>query len=534
MNINNSLQLKQTQKLVMTPRLLQRIQILQMPLNELLTEVQTQILENPVIEIRDDDPAGPDAVPTDAAAESGSEDAGGIAEASDEKYELLNPEPKEGDISGAEEKTKEQPLESDGVSDYEKELETVEIESENNEIDWEQYYDDLEKTTHLEEKEFEWSEQASFEVFAFAEKTLCDHLQEQLNAAVFSDREFRIGKVIIGYIDSGGYLKASTEEIAAHADLKDENIAAGEINDLIEIIQSFDPSGVCARDAAECLLLQYQALEDDTPRPEHLEEILRNHLFDISEKKYRNVAHALSITVEQVQECVDFIIKNFNPRPGLKYASSADNSVVAPEVFIEKNGEDYVVTVNDYDIPRIRLNPRYEKILRSKNSTPEVIAFIKEKLDKARFILKSIEQRRDTIKKVVECIVRNQRDFFEHGVSHFKPLILNEVANEVGLDESTVSRVTSGKYAQTPRGVLELKFFFSAGLRTAKGEDVSTKSVKDMIKQMVLKEPAAKPYSDQAIVNALAEKGIQIARRTVTKYREEMKISSASKRKRFD
>lgn len=521
MNINNSLQLKQTQKLVMTPRLLQRIQILQMPLNELLTEVQTQILENPVVEIREDDPGR----------EPGQADNGAEAV---EKYELQETSVKEGEANPEDGKIKEQALESDGVSDYENELETVEIEGENNEIDWEQYFDDLEKTTHLEEKEFDWSEQATFETFAFAEKTLCDHLLEQLNAAVFSEREFMIGRVIIGFIDSGGYLKASPEDIASHADLRGENVTAGEVSDVIETIQSFDPSGVCARDAAECLLLQYRALDEDIPRPDKLEEIIKNHLFEISENKYRNVAHALSITVEQVQECVDFIKKNFNPRPGLKYASSADNAVVAPEVFIEKNGEEYTVTVNDYDIPRIRLNPRYEKILRNKNSSPEVVAFIKEKLEKARFILKSIEQRRDTIKKVVECIVRHQKEFFDHGVSHFKPLILNEVAAEVSLDESTVSRVTSGKYAQTPRGVLELKYFFSAGLRTSMGEDVSTKSVKDMIKQIVLKEPASKPHSDQAIVNLLAEKGIQIARRTVTKYREEMNIPAASKRKRFD
>ncbi|HOD38959.1 MAG: RNA polymerase sigma-54 factor [bacterium ADurb.Bin243] len=525
MNINNSLQIKQTQKLVMTPRLLQRIQILQMPITELLTEVQKQILENPVIEVRDDD------MSSSGNAQGLPEE--GVSEAQSEKYEVQGADVKSEEIPAGE-KISEQPLESDGVSEYEKELETVEIESENNEIDWEQYYDDLEKTTHREEKEFEWSEQASFEIFAFAEKTLCDHLLEQLNAAVFSEKEFKIGKVVIGYIDSGGYLKAATSEIAAHPDLKSDNISAGEIDDVIEIIQSFDPSGVCARDAAECLLLQYYSLDEDTPKPDKLEEILKNHLYDISEKKYKNVAHALSITVEQVQQCVDFIIKNFNPKPGLKYASSSDNSTIVPEVFIEKSGGRYVVSVNDYDIPRIRLNPRYEKILRSKNAQPEVLAFIKEKLDKARFILKSIEQRRDTIKKVVECIVRHQFDFFEHGISHFKPLILNEVANEVELDESTVSRVTSGKYAQTPRGVLELKYFFSAGLRsTTGGEDVSTKSVKELIKQMILKEPSNKPLSDQAIVDSLAEKGIQIARRTVTKYREEQNIPPSSKRKRF-
>jgi len=521
MNINNSLQIKQTQKLVMTPRLLQRIQILQMPITELLNEVQTQILENPVIEVRDDD-AGRGENPQ-------GDDADITSQTRDEKYEVHE----ELNKSAAADAIKAEQTQTDGISEYEKELETVTIEDENNQIDWEQYFDDLEKTTHREEKEFEWSEQASFEVFAFAEKTLYTHLLEQLKAAVFSEKEYDIGKVIIGHIDSGGYLKAPITEIAAHPDLSKYKINEGEIKDIIEIIQSFDPSGVCARDAAECLLLQYQALDSETPKPDKLEEILRNYLYEISEKKYKTVAGALAITVEQVQECVDYIVKNFNPKPGLKYASGADNSTIIPEVFIEKIDGEYIVRVNDYDLPRIKLNPRYEKILRSKTAQPEVLAFIKEKLEKARFILKSIEQRRDTIKKVVDCIVRHQYDFFEHGISQFKPLVLNEIANEVELDESTISRVTSGKYAQTPRGVLELKYFFSAGLRSATGEDVSTRSVKDMIRQMVLNEPPEKPFSDQAIVDALAAKGIQIARRTVTKYREEQNIPSSSKRKRF-
>ncbi len=520
MNLNNSLQIKQTQKLVMTPRLLQRIQILQMPITELLNEVQTQILENPVIEIRED--GANDDIPQ-------SSDIDITAETIDEKYDVHE------DLKSAEtrQEAEIEVAQTDGISEYEKELETVKLEDENNSIDWEQYFDDLEKNTHLEEKEFEWSEQASFEVFAFAEKSLRDHLLEQLKAAVFSEKEYETGRVIIGYIDSGGYLKASIEEIAAHKDLSNYNVTAEEIKDIIDIIQSFDPSGVCARDAAECLLLQYYALDPETHAPDKLEDILKSHLYEISEKKYKNIAGTLGITIEQVQECVDFIVKNFNPKPGLKYASSSDNTIVIPEVFIEKIDDKYVVKVNDYDLPRIKLNPRYEKILRSKTAQPEVLAFIKEKLDKARFILKSIEQRRDTIKKVVDCIVEHQYDFFEHGISHFKPLILNEIANEVELDESTVSRVTSGKYAQTPRGVLELKYFFSAGLRSSTGEDVSTKSVKEMIKQMVLKEPADKPLSDQAIVEILAGKGIKIARRTVTKYREEQNIPSSSKRKRF-
>jgi len=519
MNINNSLQLKQQQKLIMTPKLLQRIQILQMPLNELLTEVQKQIQENPIIEIRDDE------TPEGAGKKETIENQG------DEKYEIQGVELKTSSDSPT---VADQILVNDGVSQYEKELETVNMADEKHEIDWEQYFDDLEKTTHVEEREFEWNgEQVSFENFTPSEKTLQEHLYEQLNAAVFSEREFKIGKVIIGYIDSGGYLKASTEEILKHNDLCEDAVSEDEFNDVVEIIQSFDPSGICARNAGECLFLQYQALEEDLVKPPMLEKILKDYLEDLSEKKYKSISQALGITINDVQQCVDFIIKNFNPKPGLKYASSSDNSTVTPEVFIEKIDGEYVVSVNDYDIPRIRLNPRYEKILRSKNAQPEVLAFIKEKLEKARFILKSIEQRRDTIKRVVECIVRHQRDFFEYGISHFKPLILNEVANEVELDESTISRVTSGKYAQTPRGVLELKYFFSAGLHSSTGEDVSTKSVKEMIKKMILDEPSKKPFSDQTIVDALFEKGIQIARRTVTKYREELNIPPSSKRKRF-
>lgn len=510
----------------MTPKLLQRIQILQMPITELVTEVQKQLQENPVVELIEPETAQGGAMPEKTEAESYDDNSIRDIDKTLEKK-------KEGETPEKPAEKNEIELKSDGVSEYEKDAETVDMETgSNGGIEWEQYFDDLEKTSHREEKEYDWSEQASFENFVSREETLAEHLEEQLNSATFSEREMKVGRIVIGFIDSSGYLKAKTEEIMLHPELADLQLTIEEIEDVIETIQTFEPSGVCARDVRECLIIQYHAL-DETEKDPLVLKLIENHLEDVSEKRYKNIAQALGVTIQDVQELVDFVVQNFNPKPGLQFASSEGNFNVTPEVFIEKVNGEYVVTVNDYGVPRIRINPRYESIMRSKSASKEVMNFIKEKLDKARFILKSIEQRRDTIKRVVECIVRHQHDFFEHGISHFKPLILNEVAQEVSLDESTVSRVTSGKYAQTPRGVLELKFFFSTGLHSSTGEDVSTKSVKDMIKTMVLAEPADRPLSDQTIVEELEKKGIKIARRTVTKYREELNIPSSSKRKRY-
>ncbi len=501
----------------MTPKLLQRIQLLQMPIQELATEVQKQLQENPVIELLE-------------AKSDFSEPGDGVSK--DEIETKTN-------VEGAPESSDAPPLQEEAVSDnepsqeYEKELETIDMKAGNNEIDWEQYYDDLEKTSHREEKEFEWQEQPSFENFVSQEKTLANFLTEQLQSAIFSDKELKIGEVIVGHIDNSGYLKIPLEDILKHHDLEGMEVTIDEIRDVLETIQSFEPTGVGARDARECLMLQYQALDESEKDP-ILGKLIDTHLEEISEKRYKNIAAALEITVEEVQKRVDYIVNNFNPKPGLKFASSDGNFTVNPEVFIEKINGEYVVSVNDYGIPRIRINPRYEVLMRSKTATKEVMDFIKENLDKARFILKSIEQRRTTIKRVVECIVRHQYDFFENGISFFKPLVLNEVAMELGLDESTISRVTSGKYTQTPRGVFELKYFFSTSLHSSSGDDVSTKSVKETIKNMILAEPPSKPLSDQFIVDALAKSGIQIARRTVTKYREELKIPASSKRKRYN
>ncbi|MEZ7891680.1 MAG: RNA polymerase factor sigma-54 [Candidatus Wallbacteria bacterium] len=527
MNLNTSLNLKMQQKLIMTPKLLQRIQILQMPIQDLATEVQRQLQENPLVEIIDmnDKPDGANYGEKPGTAIEAPVNEPSTDPVEDNLKELTK-------LQGGEEGREDIKNDSDGISGYEKDAETIKSD-EVREIDWEQYYDDLEKTTHRDTTEYEWQEQVSFENFVSRENTLHEHLLQQLNAEVFSDRELMIGKIIIGFINSSGYLKASLEDILKHQDFEGLDVKLDELSEVLEIIQSFDPSGVGARSVRECLLLQYDAI-DDSERDPLVKEIIEKHLEDVSEKHYKNIAQALDITVNDVQELVDFIVQRFDPKPGLKYASSDENFTVTPEVFIEKANGEYVVTVNDYGVPRIRLNPRYEVIMRSQKGSKEVMDFIKEKLEKARFILKSIEQRRETIKKVVECIVSHQYDFFEKGIEYFKPLILNEVATEVGLDESTISRVTSGKYAQTPRGVFELKYFFSAGLKSSTGgDDVSTKSVKEMIKNMVLAEPANKPLSDQAIVDMIGEKGIKIARRTVTKYREELKIPPSSKRKRF-
>lgn len=539
MELNTSLQLKQTQKLIMTPTLIQRIQILQMTVPELVNEIQNEILENPLIE--PDKSEISDEINEETIEQLNIEDIiqnqNNIKNEFDE--DIKNEENIENNLDYKKDNDKEKNTTYDEKAN-ENSFEEFDEEQEKekdvfkDDINWEEYLEDVENTTSSTSNEYEEIEYDSFEKYTPITKTLHDHLIEQLNATVFTERELKIGKVIIGFINSEGYLQAKAEEIIQHIDIVDENASIEEVEDLIKTIQSFDPTGICARNLSECLLIQLYSLDKNMIIPDKLEEIIKNYLNDIADKNYTKVAKELNITTKEVEECVEFIIKNFNPKPGLVYPSSDDkNTKIIPEVFIEKVDGEYIVKVSDYNIPKIRFNRRYYNILKNKqNESKELVSFIEKSYNKVKFLIDAIEQRRQTIKKVVECIVKHQKDFFEYGINYMKPLTLNDVATEINMDESTVSRVTSKKYALTPRGVYELKFFFLKGLKsTTDSEAISVIKVKERIKQIIANEPKDKPYSDQDIADLLNNEGIQIARRTVNKYREELNIPPASKRK---
>lgn len=354
--------------------------------------------------------------------------------------------------------------------------------------------------------------------------TLYEHLESQLGFCHgLSFQQQKIAKFLIGNLDEKGYLEISTGEVARRM-----GVSKQEVEDVLAIIQQFEPVGVAARDLTECLLLQlrHEGLDD-----EPTVQIVTHHLDDLANNRFTRIADALNISVQEVQSIAD-VVRLLNPRPGSAYNQSETRFVI-PDVIVEKVEDEYVVMVNDSSSPRLRINRFYEKMLQQKNGQPEAHQFVQEKLNAAYWLVKSLEQRRLTLIRVTQAIVELQRDFFEHGIDYLKPMTQKEIAERVNLHESTISRATSNKYVQTPRGVFELKFFFSSALTTTMGEGASSQSVKRRIKALIEGEDRKHPLSDQKISEILSGEGIAISRRTVAKYREEMLIASSAKRKRY-
>jgi RNA polymerase sigma-54 factor len=372
-----------------------------------------------------------------------------------------------------------------------------------------------------------------------------------------------LGEEIIGNISDEGYLECSLEQVVASLNdfLDEQGSEWGETPDerapytvaeaeaMLEMIQSFDPPGVAARDLRECIILQLRdciAQEvatrngDPDPLASEVEDALesklsfriaRDHFERLINHRWSEISKELSITPRDVQDAADSIAK-LDPKPGLKYSNHGDN-YITPDLVVEKVGEEYLVFLNDTNLPRLKLSKTYREIAKDKKKfAGENKEFISNKLNSANWMIQAIEQRRQTMLKVMNFIVDRQRDFFERGVQFLKPLTLREVAEVIDMHESTVSRVTNEKFVQTPRGVLPLKFFFSSGLSTTSGEEVSARGIKAQIQKLVSEENPAKPLTDQAIVNILKKEGIQIARRTVAKYRDQLGILSARMRKR--
>ena len=355
--------------------------------------------------------------------------------------------------------------------------------------------------------------------------TLADHLTRQLQMQNVTSDERRIGDYLIGNLDDNGYLTLPLEECAAEL-----RVPVARTERLLKIIQTFDPLGVGARDLAECLRLQLAEREGVPPQ---IYPLIDRYLEDVAQGRITRVAAALKVTPNEVQRMVD-LLKSLDPKPGRQYSTDTPAYII-PDVQIEKQGDDYVVIVNDKSVPRLRINDFYRNMLNTKDQAhKETRDYISHKLSGALWLLKSLEQRRQTIFNVTTAIVELQRGFFDHGISAMKPLTLKQVAEKIGMHESTVSRATTGKYVQTPRGVFELKFFFNSGVATASGEGAAAESIKSEIRALISGEDPRKPLSDQKIADLLQKKGIEIARRTVAKYREEENIPTSSQRKRHE
>jgi len=332
-----------------------------------------------------------------------------------------------------------------------------------------------------------------------------------------------IGEQIIGNIDPNGYLDASLEEIAR---ITDSNV--DRVEDVLKRIQLFDPVGVASRNLQECLMVQANLY---FPENELVKTIIEKYLKYLENKNYAELVRKLKRPSEEVKEAIEVIL-SLNPRPGSAY-SSEEPQYISPDVYVTKVDDDFVIMLNDEGLPKLRISPYYREFLKKKNRVPpEVKEYIQEKLKSASWLIKSIHQRQRTLYRVAESIVRLQRDFFEKGIGHLKPMVLRDVAEDVGMHESTVSRVTTNKYMQTPHGIFELKYFFNSSIKKDGGEEIASESVKEKIRNIIREEDPSNPLSDKAIAEKLKEEGIRIARRTVAKYREMMGILPSHKRRR--
>ncbi len=473
-------QLKLSQQLVMTPQLQQAIKLLQLSRMELVDMVQQELEENPVLE---------------EGAESPEE----------KEFEEAVAEPPKSDT--VTEDVPEVSGDSEGMGD----------------IDWQTYLEGYSLGGSTADFYEDDEDRPSYENLLTKKGTLNDHLLWQLNLSRMEDDVRRIAAEIIGNLDDDGYLQASLEEIAETSGAPLERVAKA-----LDVVQDFDPPGVASRNLQECLLHQVRHLGMEGSL---VEAILLNHIPDLEVRKYSVIAKALGVTLDEVLGAAK-IISGLDPRPGSIYAQE-DVHYITPDIFVYKINDEYVVVLNDEGLPNLRINAFYRNALAGgEGIDAKAGEYIQDKMRGAVWLIKSIHQRQRTIYKVTKSIVKFQREFFDKGVAHLKPLVLRDVAEDIEMHESTISRVTTNKYVQTPQGLFELKYFFNSGINTTEGDSVASESVKSKIKEIIAGENSKKPYSDQKIVDILLEQGIDIARRTVTKYREMLGLGSSTERKR--
>jgi RNA polymerase sigma-54 factor len=389
------------------------------------------------------------------------------------------------------------------------------------EIDWEEILNDQESFEYRAPKEKDVEIYERPEVF---QETLTDYLVNQLHMTKLSADEQLIGEYIIWNINNVGYLTLDTDTMA-------ENLAEDveRIETVLTVIQSFDPPGIAARNLQECLLIQ---LLEQRPLNELAVRTVRDYFEDFKNRRYERLAKELNVELNIIEETIAVITK-LNPKPGEGYPTAETNYII-PDLEVKKEEGELKIFMHDWNIPQLRINNQYRKMmLDRKNTSKETREFIRQRLESARWLINSIHQRRSTILKAMEAIVAKQYDFFDKGPEHLKPMILKDIADEIYMDISTISRVTNGKYVQTEWGVFELKYFFSEGIHTDGGEDVSNKKIKGLIKEIISHEPPKRPYNDQKISQMLKSEGYNVARRTVAKYREQMSIPVSRLRRKI-
>jgi RNA polymerase sigma-54 factor len=476
-------QLRLSQQLVMTPQLQQAIKLLQLSRLELVDVVQQELQENPILE----ETAEAEEAPTN---ESGAE----TAEAS--TPEKAAPET---------EASAKEPSDADKIA----------------EIDWQSYTEAYPSQTGFGGEVRDDDERRSLEATLTRRPTLAEHLEWQLHLSGTTPEEREAASWIIGNLDDDGYLRTSLEEIARRAGFTEEVVSAALAN-----VQSFDPNGVAARDLRECLLLQLKALEIEEPL---VEAILRDHLESLQRRDFRGICRALGAPMDEVAAAAR-VISRLEPRPGRPFGGE-DPIYITPDIYVHKVGDDFHIVLNEDGLPKLHINQLYRDVLSRDGVPKDTRDYVQEKLRSALWLIKSIHQRQRTIYKVMQSIIKYQRDFFEKGIHSLKPLNLRDVAEDIGMHESTVSRVTTNKYAHTPQGILELKYFFNSSINQMNGEAIASESVKEKIRRIIAAEDPRRPLSDQRIAEMLRAGNIDIARRTVTKYRESMNLLSSTKRR---
>ncbi len=467
-----TLSVRLTQRLAMTPSLLQKIELLTLSRMELSELLNQELAENPVLE-----------------------------EAADQDYEVPAERP------AAETATAESSEES--KENYE-------------DFDYEYFFGEYLTPSSGGQREHESDDdRPSFDLFLANPSTLADHLTWQLNLSDVRPGIREVAVYIIGNINEEGYLATSVEEIAAAL-----SVAQPQVEVALRVVQSLDPTGVGARTLQECLILQLRAADLGDSLEERL---VQDYLPLIQAKKYKEIAKELDCETEDIVDALE-TLRRFSPKPGLKFSS--DKPIyVQPDVYIFKVDDEYQIQLNDDGMPRLRLNRAYREMLKEQHVSKDTKSFIKERFRSALELLKSIDQRQQTIYKVCVAIVNRQRDFLDRGLLYLRPMLIKDVAEELGVHSSTISRVVANKYAHTPQGVIELRKFFTVGVESTDGENLSIVHVKERIKRIIGNENSSRPLSDQKIARILNQEGIQITRRTVAKYRDQMHVPGSRERK---
>jgi RNA polymerase sigma-54 factor len=481
MAYDTKLRMLQTQRMIMTPMLQQAISLLQLSRLELLQELRQQMEQNPVLEEA-------------------------LDEIQEESEEPRQPEEAEGPPA---EVAEVEP----GVADGDR------IE----EFDWDSYLQDA--SDYRPQVPREEIERIDAELHLTRPRSLVDHLLFQLHLSTSDPELLRLGTLIIGNLDEAGYLKEGLPDLAAAAGAAPASLEAA-----LRLVQGMEPLGIGARDLRECLLLQLDGLGEVPPL---VRALVTDHLAELDGRHREKLADRLGISPRELQEAQE-VLARLEPRPGLAF-SIEEPRYITPDVYIVKVDREFVVLLNDEGLPRLRVSPYYRAILANKTgSAREVREYVEGRMRSALWLIRSIEQRQRTLHKVAASLIKFQRGFLEQGIAALRPLTLKEVADDIGMHESTVSRVTTSKYVHTPQGLFELKYFFHRGVPGAGGETVSSLKVKDLIHTLLTEEDDGRPLSDQKIVERLRqEHAIEIARRTVAKYRSQLKIPSSSRRKRY-